>query len=38
MTTSFPLAGSAVESFQDDSLVLGGLIDFDNGTLESGQN
>lgn len=36
--TNFPLAGSGSESFQDDSLVLGGLIDFGNGTLESGQN
>lgn len=36
--TNFPLAGSATESFQDDSLVLGGLIDFGNGTLEAGQN
>ncbi len=36
--SNFPLAGSTVESFQDDSLVLGGLIDFGSGTLESGQN
>lgn len=36
--SNYPLAGSATESFQDDSLVLGGLIDFGNGTLASGQN
>jgi len=36
--TNFPLAGSSTESFQDDSLVLGGLIDFGSGTLASGQN
>lgn len=35
---NFPLAGSTTESYQDDSLVLGGLIDFGNGTLEAGQN
>lgn len=36
--SNFPLAGSASEPYQDDSLVLGGLIDFGNGTLASGQN
>ncbi|VVT02792.1 Bacteriophage lambda head decoration protein D [Marinobacter salarius] len=36
--TNFPLAGSGTESFQEDSLVVGGLTDFGNGTLESGQD
>jgi len=36
--SNFPLAGSVTEAFQDDDLVLGGLIDFGNGALESGQN
>lgn len=36
--SNFPLAGSVTEAFQDDDLVLGGLIDFGSGTLESGQN
>lgn len=36
--SNFPLAGSVTEAFQDDNLVLGGLIDFGNGTLELGQN
>lgn len=36
--SDYPLAGSTVESFQDDALVLGGLIDFGSGTLASGQN
>lgn len=32
------IARSSVETFQPDSLLLGGLIDFGNGTLASGQN
>lgn len=32
------IARSSVESYQPDSLVVGGLVDYGNGTLANGQN